>query len=191
VLAEGTPRSIEVGEVNGRVFLCASMLGLPARLGRHREAGRAGGWAIAGWIRYGRAVLRGLRRYAAPKLTLQAAGEDTSVRAVSITVTVNALDDPSGRLFGRGRLDGGELAVLVVDRLGLSATLRLVAALWRRRWREGGLVREFRATDLVVRRRSPAIRVMNDGEGLLLDAPLRYRIRPRALRVMAPARDAG
>jgi hypothetical protein len=30
---------------------------------------------------------------------------------------------------------------------------------------------------------------MNDGEGLLLDAPLRYRIQPGALRVMAPAPD--
>ena len=37
-LAEGMPRAIDVGAVNGHVFLCGSMIGPSIRLVRYREA---------------------------------------------------------------------------------------------------------------------------------------------------------
>jgi len=44
---------------------------------------------------------------------------------------------------------------------------------------------------LTVRARGRSVRVMNDGEVLLLTPPLEYRIRPGALRVIAPAANEG
>ena len=42
------------------------------------------------------------------------------------------------------------------------------------------------AATLVVESRHPSAQVARDGEVDMLQAPVRYRIRPRALRVIAP-----
>ena len=59
-IAEGNVRTIDVGEVNGHSFLCASMLGVPARLGRSREATRGSGCGILSQV--APAIVRLLRR---------------------------------------------------------------------------------------------------------------------------------
>ena len=49
---------------------------------------------------------------------------------------------------------------------------------------------EHVAATLEIHSRRRALRVMNDGEALLLAPPLRYAIRPGALRVIVPAAAA-
>lgn len=54
-LADGVRTAIDVAEVNGEIFLCNSMLGLPPRFARHRQALR--GKSFATRLRgYGRVV---------------------------------------------------------------------------------------------------------------------------------------
>jgi diacylglycerol kinase family enzyme len=185
ILADGHVREIDVGEVNGRVFLCASMLGVPARLARVREAAR-GGAPVRLWTRFGLAALRALTRRSRLSVALWLDGHVIRRRAPSLTVSANALDDRSGRLFGRSRLDGGELAVYVIRHLGLGDLARLGLALAVGRWRQDRAVEEYRVRRLAIGATGRAVRVMNDGEVMLLAPPLRYRIRPRALRVIAP-----
>ena len=62
----------------------------------------------------------------------------------SLTITVNAIDETSGRAFGRTRLDGGKLGVYVIRRLGIVEALRLTlrmatpaAGVMTTRWRSG------------------------------------------------------
>jgi diacylglycerol kinase family enzyme len=184
--ADGVARDIDVAEVNGHVFLCASMLGLPARLGRHRERARDGAPLLLRWVRLARAGLRALRTHAARDVVLQVGAARPS-RAVSVTVTANMLDDRTGRTFGRSCLDGGQLGVYIIDRAGLRDLPRLLLGVLRGTWRRDRAVREQTVGELTVRARRPSIRVMNDGEGILLAPPLHYRIRPGALRVIAPA----
>lgn len=190
-IAAGRTRDIDVGEVNGEVFLCASMLGMPTRLGRHREAGRKAGW-LRGWARYAVAALRQFDRHARMRVVLRLGDRWVRLRAPSITISVNPLSDASGRAFGRARLDGGELAVYVVDSLRLGDVARLAArVLGGGRWKRDEAVREARvARGLTVAvpgvRGDGAVRVMNDGEMHLLRPPLRYRVRPGALRVVVP-----
>ena len=187
LIAAGATREIDVAEVNGHVFLCASMLGLPAHLGRHREAQRDAGTWIGRWIRFARAAPKISWTHAARTMRLRVGGEEMRSRAVSVTITANALGDDTGRAFGRPNLDRGELAVYVIDRLDVPALVRLALAAVRGHVRQAADVREHRATEVDVATRQAAVRVMNDGENLLLAPPLRYRIRPRALRVVAPA----
>jgi diacylglycerol kinase family enzyme len=54
IIAKGHTRNVDVGEVNSDVFLCASMLGLPARLGRTREGSR--GSEQLTWVKMARAI---------------------------------------------------------------------------------------------------------------------------------------
>jgi diacylglycerol kinase family enzyme len=186
LLAHGKPRRIDVGEVDGRVFLCASMLDLPADLGRHREAQRAGGPGWQRWARFARAILRTGRRYVARRLLLEFPDGAVASRAPSITVVVNRLDDSSGRLFARTRLDGGEFGVYLAQRPRVREIVPLALDLLRGSWHAGGAIEERRAPALTIRARRLAIRVMNDGEAMILPLPLRYRLRPAALSVIAP-----
>jgi diacylglycerol kinase family enzyme len=186
LVAAGVARDIDVAEVNGHVFLCASMLGLPARLGRHRETVRDGIPALSRWLLLARAALRAVRTHRARDVVLQVGAARPS-RAVSVTVTANVLDDHTGRAFGRSRLDGGQLGIYIIDRLGLRDLPRLLLGVLRGTWRRDRAVREQIVRELTVRARRSSVRVMNDGEGILLQPPLHYKIRPGALRVIAPA----
>ena len=187
LVARGAARTIDVGEVGGRVFLCASMLGLPVSIGRHREAHRGGGPAWRRWSRFASAAVRTTRRYVPPRLLLDLAGRRIVSHAPSVTVTVNRLDDASGRLFARTGLDGGELGVYIAGRPLLRAVPAAVWDLMRGRWQAGGAIEEHVAPDVVVRSGRRTMRVMNDGEEMILPAPLHYRVRPAALRVIASA----
>lgn len=188
VLVEGAPRRVDVGEVNGQVFLCASMLGLPTKLARHREAGRRRRlppWQL--WPGFLRAALRGMVRYAPLRIAMTLDhGPAIRLRVPSLTVTVNRLDDGSGRLFGRSGLDGGTLAVYAIRRLQVRDVIRLGWRLMTGRWKRDAAVDETVAREVEIHAPGETIRVMNDGEGTLLEPPLRYRVRPGALRVMAP-----
>ena len=180
LLAEGDARAIDVAEVNGQIFLCASMLGLPARLGRFREAERT---SRLGWLRFGWAALRATRRYVSPSMSLTVDGAASALRTPSLTITVNALDDRSGRLFGRSRLDAGVLASYAVERPHWRLLPSLLSGLLR--GRPGAeIVTERVGSTIVVELRRAGVPVMNDGERSVLRPPLRYASRPGALRVI-------
>ncbi len=185
-LVTAVPRAIDVGEVNGHVFLCGSMLGLPTRIGHHREAGR-GAAVWNAWPKLLRGVLRVLARQRAMRLTLVMDGQPRRVRVPALNVTVNALSDAAGHHFGRLTLDGGQLAVYLITHMRLWDVLRIGLRVLFGHWREDPAVEEVLAGELVLRGSRPAMRVMNDGEAMLLDMPLHYRIRPGALIVLAPA----
>ncbi len=184
VIATGRPRYIDVGEVNGHVFLCASMLGLPTRLAVHREAAR-GGSEFALWGRFLRAAVRALSVARPMRLHLVAGSESRIARTVSLSISVNMLGAGSDRQFGRGCLDGGQLGVYTFRRLRFIDTLRIAVAAMFGRVHDDPAIEESSVPDLTVVSHRPALRVMNDGEMLLLSTPLRYRVRPRALKVIA------
>jgi len=49
----------------------------------------------------------------------------------------------------------------------------------------------LRTTEFRIETRGERARVANDGEIAILPTPLRYRVRPRALRVIVPRKVAG
>lgn len=186
VLAAGRVRAIDVAEVNGRVFLCASMLGLPARLGAYREAQRGARSPLLAWSRMGADFVRTIRSHRRMRAVLDIDGRRLRVRASSLSVTVNALDDRGGRMFARARLDGGTLVLYVIGHLTLCRILILAWRLLRGSWRQDPALRDYPGRQVVVTGRGRMAAVMNDGELMQLAWPLRYTIRPGALRVIAP-----
>ncbi len=182
-IAAGNVRSIDVGEVNGHTFLCASMLGTPAQLGRTREETRGSGLRL--WSRMAPAALRLLRRARRMRIRLTLDGAASNLRASSLTVVVGTMDESCGRAFGRTCLDGGMLGVYVIRRLGLVEALRLALRVALGRWRHDNAVVEHRAGEVDIDSRRP-LQVMNDGELSAITPPLRYRIHQAALRVLVP-----
>ncbi len=192
IVAEGAVRAIDVGELTGadgekHIFLCASMLGTPARLSRHREAGRERGNGVRAWAGFGVAAFRALWRNRSMRFVLRYDGKVRQVRTPSLTIVVNALDDESGRMFGRSRLDGGTLAIYLVRRASVLGQLGLLL-----RMAVSGSLRTPRievimTKSLEVESHHSAMHVLVDGEMRLLKPRLHYRVRPGALNVIAPA----
>jgi diacylglycerol kinase family enzyme len=184
ILAAGAARHIDMGEVGDHVFLCAVMFGTPARLGHFREEGRRRGNGLLGWLHFARAALRSLRRHHPLRLTVTVDGTPHHLRTPSLTVTVNALDDQSGRMFGRTRLDGGELVAYVLrPSLGRDLPHILVNVL-RGRFVRDPAVRILRGRQFDIAGSSDGLRVLVDGEEHVMATPVRLRICPAALTVI-------
>ncbi|GEL39443.1 hypothetical protein MEX01_00340 [Methylorubrum extorquens] len=186
VLAAGQTRAVDVGRVNGHVFLINSVLGMPARMVRHREAFRGRRLGIPALLRLSAAVLRHLGPYPRLSAVLSAGGRRTRLRVRLLAVVNNDYAEGPGKILERSQVDGGELTLYIARRLSPWRLARLALGFGLGRWRdEPGLERRA-AARFVVSARRRALRVMNDGEVRLIAPPLRYRLMPRALTVIVP-----
>lgn len=186
VLAAGQTRAVDVGRVNGHVFLINSVLGMPARMVRHREAFRGRRLGIPALLRLSAAVLRHLGPYPRLSAVLSGGGRRTRLRVRLLAVVNNDYAEGPGKILERSQVDGGELTLYIARRLSPWRLARLALGFGLGRWRdEPGLERRA-AARFVVSARRRALRVMNDGEVRLIAPPLRYRLMPRALTVIVP-----
>lgn len=184
VVAQGTVRQVDVGEVNGKVFLNNSSLGVYPRIVelRARYAGRgAAKWMAALWA--GLAVLR--RR---PFLTVRIRTEDEVVVRRTPFVFVGNNEYRMAGLHGASRdsLTGGKLALYAMDASHRPSLLRLGWEVFRRGAEQVRELDLLHVTDAVVETGRRELQVALDGEVVVLASPLEYRSRPGALRVLAP-----
>ncbi len=187
-VAEGRRASVDVGEVNERIFLNNSSLGLYPDMVRDREKQQSrlgrGKWLAALW-----ASLAVLRRY--PFLSVRVAVGDTALaqarRTPFVFIGNNAYTMEGFDIGARARLDAGTLSLYVAQHPGRLALLRFaVLALCGRLAQE----RDFdvllaEKMDITTHRKR--LRVATDGEVTVMATPLRYRTRPGALTVIVPA----
>ncbi len=187
VLARGERRLIDVGEVNGHVFLNNSVIGLYPTLVRERERQRGvPGWRK--WAAMASAVVKALRYYNLIEVGADLGQGARLIRTPALAVVNNAYRDPGATFLNRPVLDAGVLAVYVAKHRTRIGLVRLMAGLALGGWQRNPEVDSLEMTDLTVtspsRRR---LKVAIDGEFMRLAPPLVYRIRPKALPVLAPA----
>ncbi|WP_133501912.1 diacylglycerol/lipid kinase family protein [Cognatilysobacter terrigena] len=185
VIAAGHVREVDVGDVNGRPFLNNSSLGLYARLvvererlQQHRHLGKWPAMFRAGW-----SVLRHPRTFSA---VLHVDGRELCRRTPFVFVGNNDYIIEGTRAGERTTLDDGELAVYVLRPCGPWGLILLALRALSGRIVHGRDLDRLRATSFVVESHHGQARVARDGEVDVLDAPVHYRVRPRALRVLAP-----
>ena len=186
LIASGSERRVDIGEMNGRVFINNSAIGLYPLMVIDRDLQRK---------RLGRskrlamivASLRTLGRFNHHRLTLTVNEERTGrVDTPLLFVGNNDYRIDIGAPGRRERLDGGELCVLVMrkkTRRGLLAAS--VRALFGRS-RGDDMVRVDAVERLQVSCGRRQLAVSLDGEVVRASAPLDYTIRKTALRVIAP-----
>ena len=187
VLATAEVRRMDVGEVNGRVFLHKVVVGtFPAMAAmREKVRAKAGLGSRIGFVRYlVRRLGRG-RRMAVAIASPETAGRIERVRAIA--VANNAYDQGWAKIFHRSRLDAGCLTLYALKALSVTDALRLVAKMITGHWRDDEAVTIDTVHSVTLNARRSTLRVMIDGEVDLLETPLAFRIRPAALGVLAPA----
>jgi len=185
-LASGRIAAIDVGEVNGQVFVNNSSIGLYPRLVRHRtrlqhRLGRSK------WRALLRATLTVLHRYPLVQVVVEAGARTLARRTPLVFVGNNAYAMHGLEIGHRTRLDTGLLSLYIPRRAG---RLALFAIAIRALFGRSPGADEF---DSVL---TPALRIFTrrshvhvalDGETTSTHAPLVYRIRPRALQVIVPS----
>ena len=184
VIAEGKIHEIDVGEVNGRIFVNNSSIGLYPKAVRKRdqEIIRLG---RGKWPAMLDASLRVFLRF--PLITIRLETSEGSLTSTTpfLFVGNNKYGMKFLRIGDRPSLEGGELCAYLLKHTGRLAFLRilLMAILGLRQDRDFAFILS-REVQVQTRRRQ--ITVSADGQLMTLVTPLHYRIRPKALRVFAP-----
>jgi diacylglycerol kinase family enzyme len=182
-------RPVQVGLVNGRVFLVNASLGLypqlladreqfKARFGRHRLVAFAA--AIGTILQSGRRL----------RLAVETAGEARTIRTAALVVDNNRLQLEQLGLPEADAVEQGRLVAMFVKPSAPGALLGLLARALLR-----GLDGAAEVERLAVRRLRVAplgaaaratLPVAVDGETLRMSLPLEFSVAPRPLRLIAP-----
>ena len=185
VIAEGEVHQIDLAEVNGRVFINNSSIGLYPKMVVRREQqqhrlGR-GKWTAAFW-----ACLRLFRISPFLKVAIEIEGKEFERKTPFVFVGNNEYEMDMYNIGRRPSLEEGKLSLYFLHRQGRAG---LIMLLWKTI--TGGLKqwKDFEAVEtdhVTIRARRRRIRVAFDGETDLMRPPLEYRIRPKALKVIVP-----
>jgi diacylglycerol kinase family enzyme len=185
LIAAGATRAVDVGEVNGRVFINNSSIGIYPFLvlDRERERRRAG---LPKWLAMIIAGLRAVRHVRMHRLVISAAGEQRPYRSPCVFIGNNDYCVSGLALGSRERLDRGRLCLFVARQQSAAGlawmALRCVLGLLD----DERDLRSLTAPAVDIASRRGVLHVALDGEVEILRPPLHYRIRPGALQVFAP-----
>jgi diacylglycerol kinase family enzyme len=180
--------AVDVGDVNGQVFLHKLVLGLAPALaaGREKLRDEKGAGALFRFARYFVRTAMRPRRLAVRIATDD--GQTKILRVRSIAVANNAYDEGVGMFFCRSCLDSGWLTIYALNRAGLREMARLTFRMLLGRWKNDETLVIERAKAVTLTSRRKMLQVMIDGEVSKMQPPLEFHIRPKALRILAPAR---
>lgn len=186
VVCENHTTLVDVGEVNGRIFINNSSLGLYPRIVRRRIRQQRSGyskWSAAFW-----SSLAIFRRYPFLELKLRIGKKFMERRTPFVFVGNNEYEIHSFNIGARSSLQDGILSVYVLHRTGRTGLFLLALRSLFSVLREAEDFDEYFTDELTIdkRRKRKRVLVALDGEVVLMHAPLHYRILPRALRVIVP-----
>jgi diacylglycerol kinase family enzyme len=184
----GNAIAVDVGEVNGRVFINNSSLGLYPDIVRDRKRQQSrlglGKWRSLVW-----ASLAAFRRFPFLTVRLEVEGSKRTYATPLVFIGNNEYEMEGFNIGERDRIDRGRLSVYIVKRQGRAALVRLALQALVGRLRQARDFEALSTTDFVIDTRHARILVATDGEVQPMETPLHYRTRPRSLRVLVPRHE--
>ena len=178
-------REIDVAEVNGRVFVNNSSVGLYPDMVmlREQEQERLGRSKRRAMLSASLASLRHFRRH---RLWISAPGLEAPIRTPLLFIGNNRYQVNLFGLGQRERLDEGELCLYAIR---AKSRLHLFWAGVRGIFCKLDQQRDFitaYVTEAEIGSDRPTLTLSADGETVRMETPLRYRIRPKALKLIVP-----
>ena len=184
VVLAGFTVKVDLGEVNQRFFLNNSSLGLYPRIVRLRATHPVRGWRK--WIVAIWAVVKTVERNPKISVSIDAGGERVVTRTPIVFIANNEYTMSGLEAGTRASLAGGKLAIYVVRTGGRPRLMRLAWRMFTGRALRSGELDLTLTEAATIWLRAPRIPVALDGEVVILEPPLEYRIRPAALEVLIP-----
>ena len=186
-IVSGRTINVDVGEVNGRIFLNNSSLGLYPTLVREREKNQklgSGKWPAFLW-----AAVAALRRYPFLDVRLSVDEKEFHRRTPFVFIGNNEYTMERLNIGVRECLDKGQLSLYIAPRAGRWGLVRLALRALLGRLSEEKDFLALCTKEIGVQTRHKRLRVAFDGEVDVMETPLHYRVRPGALRVIVPKNE--
>lgn len=184
VICRADAQAVDAAEVNGQTFVNNSSIGLYPHMVLDRERSDRKGWAK--WPAMALAAFRVLWTFPRPHLTVCVEGRAEPLRTPFLFVGNNEYIVAPGAFGKRESLERGELSIYVSTAQSRTALLRTACRAALGRLNAERDLAMAKAASAEIRSPKNRLLVAFDGEVATLKPPLRYRIRPGALRVFAP-----
>ena len=177
---------VDVGEVNGHLFLNNASIGLyPALLEKRETAYRKLGRSQL--MAYASGALALMKPPGLLNLRMELDGEPRTRRTPLLFVGANAYQMENFAIPGRECVRLAHLAAYITRPLGTVALTKLALRTFFRGLHGAPELEVVCARELRVTLRRPRVPVAIDGELVSLASPLTFRMRPGALRVLTGA----
>jgi diacylglycerol kinase family enzyme len=188
-IAERHIASVDVGEVNGRVFINNSSLGIYPHI-VHRRLVEQMRLRIGKWPAFIWGSMHAFRRFPFLKLRVEVEGKTLRRETAFLFVGNNEYEMTGFRIGARKRLDAGKLGLYLTHRIGRWGLIRLAVRALLGHLSQEKDFEAYLVAEAFVEARRHLILVATDGEVRWMELPLHYRSRPGALRVIVPHNQA-
>lgn len=180
LIASATTRKIDVGEVNGRRFLCIASCGFDSECNRVANEARF----VKGNLVYLYAALRVLAAWKPARFTITLDGERREFTGYAVAAANSRAYGGGMFLAPQAELDDGILDVVYTRQVSKLRFLVNLPKVFKGRHIENDEVTVLRASEVEIAADRP-FAVYADGDHLA-DLPATIRVLPRALDVIAP-----
>jgi diacylglycerol kinase family enzyme len=185
-LPDFVERRIDLGRVNGHLFLHKVVIGFVPGIAAAREKIR-GVAAIGARLAFIGYAMRRILRARRIALELTRDGQPPHIdRLQAVAIANNHYDEAFGHFFSRATLDGGHLSVYKLQTITPLKAVGLALGVFLGRWQDDAALTIETAETLTIRSRRRRLKVMLDGEVETLMTPLGFTIEKQKLRVLAP-----
>ena len=184
----GRAVSVDVGEVNGHIFLNNSSLGIYPHILRLREEqqNKTGRYK---WVAFAHAFLSVLQDYSFLRVRLRVNEKELSCKTPLVFIGNNKYEMEGLNIGERGRLDAGELCLFVAKGVRRLDLVRLAFLAILGRLHDASDFDVLITDQISIETRRPRVSVSTDGEVNQMNTPLNYLIHPGALRVIVPVKN--
>jgi YegS/Rv2252/BmrU family lipid kinase len=184
-IKQGETTLVDAGEVNDRIFINNSSLGIYPQIvsGREEQQERLarGKWPAFLW-----ATVQAFRRFPFLDLGVAFEGKQLERKTAFLFVGNNEYEIAGFKLGSRACLNAGRLGLYLSHGTGRLGLFRLALHALFGRVDQAKDFESFCVTEARIETSHRRLLVARDGEVEWMDTPLQYRIRPRALRVLLP-----
>lgn len=179
---------IDIGIVNGRMFLCSAVIGFVPESAVVREELREAA-TIETMARFIGEIRRGMGGETKSTLFLKSRPEDKPypLETTSLIISNNSfVKNPAtgAERFMRETLTEGKLAVYSAAPQGIMDGLKMALSLWQGDWQSHENIRSFETTEMIVETEDRNILVSLDGEPVEMQSPLHFSVKPKQLSVL-------
>jgi diacylglycerol kinase family enzyme len=183
-IVDGRVRDVDVGDLNGRVFVNNSSLGIYPRMVWERNAEQRHGRSK--WTAFAFAMARTWRTYRMLVARLSIDRQLHVVRSPFIFVGNNEYLAEGFQLGARAAVDRGCLSIFVAPECGRFEILALPLRALANRLKADPKFERFLAEEVTIELSRHRVSVALDGEVAIMTAPLRFHVRRAALHLIVP-----
>ncbi len=188
-IADGREIAVDLGSINGEIFVNNSSIGLYPHIVKERESqqhrlGRSK-WHAAFW-----ALMHTLRATPVVEVRTVVQGQEIVEKTPFLFIGNNVYDMDLVLIGTLTSMDGGYLFVFALSDGSRFGVVRSMAKLMTGRAKRGEDFRTINIDSITLSTHRKKISVARDGEVGFMKTPLEYKILPGALRVLIPKEKA-